>query len=113
MAVAATVLVSACGPADTSSTSTSRPATAAVSCADAIDAAVTFLHGHPEGPVRLDTSSKEELADHVNAVDRACDPDRATEFGTDVLEPWSARRPASETSDAVTGSTTTVTERGG
>lgn len=109
LTVAAMVVLSACGSADPASTSTSTPETTAASCTDAIDAAVAFIHRHPEGPVRLDTRSKEELSDHVDAVDRACNPDQATEFGTDVLEPWSARRAGNEPGDGTTASSTTVT----
>lgn len=59
-----------------------------VSCDEAERRVRVLIDAHPGGLSTLAPDEREELQRLIEAVEAACSPERATRFGTEVLEPW-------------------------
>lgn len=64
-----------------------RP-TVVASCDEAERDVRMLIDAHPGGLSTLTPRERDELQRLIEAVEAACSPERATRFGTEVLEPW-------------------------
>lgn len=79
---------SSTGNAGSSGSSTTSTPRGSVTCSAAVDAAVEFFDGHPDGPAELGDAGRAELARLTGEVEAVCEAQVLAEFGPAHLEPW-------------------------